>query len=78
MTKSGNPLDLARAAPRCGAYARRTGQPCQAPAMRNGRCRMHGGKGGRPPTHGRYTAAAIAERRRLRELLHRLRELIVG
>lgn len=73
MTKGGNPLDHM---PRCGAHARRTGQPCRAPAMKNGRCRVHGGKGGRPPIHGRYTTAAIAERRRLRELLGRLRDLI--
>jgi hypothetical protein len=26
--------------------------------MKNGRCRMHGGKAGRKPTHGRYTKAA--------------------
>ena len=30
--------------------------------MANGRCRMHGGKAGRKPTHGRYTKAAIEER----------------
>lgn len=64
------------AAPRCGAHARTTGRPCKSPAMKNGRCRMHGGTGGRPPTHGRFTAAAKAERRRVRELLRRLRELI--
>ena len=28
---------------KCGAYARTTGNPCQAKAMRNGRCRNHGG-----------------------------------
>jgi len=31
-------------APRCGAKCKRTGLPCRAPAMRNGRCRLHGGK----------------------------------
>jgi hypothetical protein len=30
--------------PKCGAHARRTGKPCQQPAMANGRCRLHGGK----------------------------------
>ena len=30
--------------PRCGAHSRRTGKPCRNPAMKNGRCRMHGGK----------------------------------
>ncbi len=65
-----------QAAARCGAYARTTGQPCRGPAMKNGRCRMHGGKAGRKPTHGRYTKAAVAERRKLRAMLRRLRELI--
>ena len=27
----------------CGAHARSTGKPCQAPAMKNGRCKLHGG-----------------------------------
>ena len=50
--------------------------------MANGRCRLHGGKspGARPGNrnafkHGYYTAEAIAERRRVRELLRALREL---
>jgi hypothetical protein len=46
------------------------------PAMKNGRCRMHGGKAGRKPIHGRYTNAALDQRRRVRELLRTLRELI--
>jgi hypothetical protein len=75
--KTGNPLRC-HLAPRCGAHSRRTGQPCRAPAMRNGRCRMHGGKAGRPPTHGRYTEAAIAARREVRAMLRMLRELIDG
>ena len=44
--------------------------------MRNGRCRMHGGKAGRKPTHGRYTKIAIEERRKVRALLRALRELL--
>jgi hypothetical protein len=28
----------------CGAARKRDGQPCTAPAMQNGRCRVHGGK----------------------------------
>ena len=27
----------------CGAYARSTGNPCQAKALPNGKCRLHGG-----------------------------------
>jgi hypothetical protein len=51
-------------APRCGARTRR-GSPCQSPAMKNGRCRMHGGTAPGPPKgnknalkHGRDTANA--------------------
>lgn len=53
---SANPM---HSAPRCGAHARTTGQPCQAPAIKGkGRCRMHGGKSpGRPMIHGRYSQA---------------------
>ena len=36
-------LDLAHAAPRCGARRNRDGKPCCQPAMPNGRCRVHGG-----------------------------------
>jgi hypothetical protein len=32
------------AAPRCGAARKRDGQPCVNPAMKNGRCGIHGGK----------------------------------
>lgn len=67
---------VAANARRCGAHARTTGRPCQSPAMANGRCRMHGGKAGRKPTHGRYTKVAAAERRRVRALLRAMRQLI--
>jgi hypothetical protein len=73
----GNAMQLAiHRAPRCGAHARTTGQPCLSPAMKNGRCRMHGGKAGRKPIHGRYSNAAIAERRRVRMLLRSIKALI--
>lgn len=62
--------------PRCGAKCRRTGQPCRQPAMKNGRCKMHGGKSGRPPIHGRYSKAAKEERRQARAILKALRGLI--
>jgi hypothetical protein len=29
---------------KCEAHARTTGKPCQAPAMENGRCKLHGGR----------------------------------
>ena len=61
--------------PRCGAHAKVRGAPCLQYAMRNGRCRWHGGKstGAKNPhrniTHGLYTSEAIQERRKLSELL---------
>ena len=46
------------AAPRCGAHTR-SGEPCRQPAMRNGRCRMHGGLStGRRTAEGRARCAA--------------------
>jgi len=33
-----------KAAPRCGAARKRDGEPCCNPAMKNGRCGLHGGK----------------------------------
>jgi hypothetical protein len=82
---NGNPPgDFTRAA-RCGAKTRR-GTPCQCPAMANGRCRLHGGLSTGPKTaegierirravtkHGRYSGAAKAERRLLRDLMEEWR-----
>ncbi len=66
-------LAAARAAPRCGACCKRTRLACKAPAMPNGRCRLHGGKSTGPRTpeglarskasrriHGKRDAAARA------------------
>jgi len=44
----------------CGAKTR-DGSPCERPAgwgtdSNGGRCKQHGGAGGRPPKHGRYAA----------------------
>ena len=66
-----NPLDKARAAPRCHARSKRTGLPCGAPAVSGWKvCRFHGAGGGAPrgPAHGNYrhgyyTGEAIARRR---------------
>ena len=57
----------------CGAHCRTTGQPCKnRPMLEKERCRMHGGKGGRPQTTGKYTnkaRAATMERGELGQLL---------
>jgi len=75
-------------APRCGAKTRK-GTPCRAPAMRNGRCRLHGGKSTGPRTpegierikrahlkHGQYTKDAIASRKEFNTLLRKYRETL--
>jgi hypothetical protein len=82
--RTGNPNN----APRCGAKTR-SGAPCRSAAMPNGRCRMHGGPSTGPRTeagkaairasrtiHGRYSHAAVAERREVRALLRHMRELL--
>jgi hypothetical protein len=83
--KNGNtPGDLSKVL-RCGAKTRK-GPPCQGPAMRNGRCRMHGGGSTGPRTpeglercrranwkHGWYSAAAVEQRREVRKMLRQMR-----
>lgn len=78
--RNGNaPGDL-RTVPRCGARTRH-GDPCKGPAMRNGRCRMHGGASTGPRTpeglerlraartkHGAYSAEAREFGRMIRSL----------
>jgi hypothetical protein len=73
MLRNANPSgDFSKAA-RCGAKTRR-GTLCQCPAMKNGRCRLHGGLSTGPKTeegierirravtkHGGYSVAAQAE-----------------
>ena len=86
--KNGNPPGDLSNAPRCGAKTRK-GTPCRAPAMKNGRCRMHGGKSTGPRTpeglersrkanwkHGRYSAESIAMNRYIRQLLRESREIV--
>jgi hypothetical protein len=83
--KNDNPPGDFLKAPRCGAKTRR-GIPCRAPAMRNGRCRLHGGKSTGPRTpeglarmrkgktkHGLYSAEAIKFRRLVNLILKRAR-----
>jgi hypothetical protein len=71
-----NPMHLPmHQAPRCLARTRR-GSACQSPAMKNGRCRMHGGPSPGAPRrnrnafkHGLYTADAIRRRRQIAQLV---------
>jgi hypothetical protein len=70
--------------PRCGARTR-AGRPCRTPPVTGrARCRMHGGaKGSGAPRgnrnalkHGRYTAAAKAERQALMDLFRLVRDTL--
>ncbi len=60
----------------CGAMARRTGKSCRQPAMKNGRCRLHGGLSTGPKTqkgkdkimmsntrHGFYAKKSVVDRK---------------
>ena len=83
MNRTGYAFDNA---PRCTATSKRTGQPCQAPAVRGWRvCRFHGARGGAPTDeangryrHGRKTKAVKAERRAMAALLQQVRETVAS
>jgi hypothetical protein len=87
---NGNPPGDYMTAPRCGAKTR-VGGCCAQPAMRNGRCRFHGGKstGARTAagrarcararrTHGFYCAEIVALRREARTHLRRMQGVLAG
>jgi hypothetical protein len=78
------------AAPRCGAHIR-SGDCCRQPAMKNGRCRLHGGLSTGPRTaegrarcaaarrtHGFYSAEMVALRRAGAAHCRRMDALIVS
>ena len=87
--KNGNPACDLNALPKCNATAKTTGKQCQQPAMKNGKCRFHGGKSTGPRTpeglrksqranwkHGRYSAEAKQDQRMIRRLVRESREMI--
>jgi hypothetical protein len=57
--RNGNPPGDFRLAPRCGAKTRRS-TSCLSPAMKNGRCRMHGGMSTGPQTYEGMKRARLA------------------
>jgi len=86
--KNDNPPGDFMKTPRCGAKTRK-GTSCQAPGMKNGRCRLHGGKSTGPKTpegierirhahlkHGEYTKEAIASRKEFNALMRELKETV--
>jgi hypothetical protein len=50
---------------KCGAYARSTGNPCEAKALANGRCKNHGGMSTGPKTPEGRQAISEATRQRM-------------
>jgi hypothetical protein len=88
--KNGNPPGDLRNAKKCGAKTRRK-SACQAPAMTNGRCRMHGGMSTGPRTaagieairrsrtiHGFYSKTAVLERRAARLAYREFRRFLAA
>ncbi len=74
---------------RCGARLRKKDRLCQAPAMKNGRCRLHGGLSTGAKTeagkarsrrgnwkHGDYSAEAKREQREMREFFRLVEEVL--
>jgi len=76
-------LAAANDAPRCTAHSKRTGQPCQAPAVTGWYvCRFHGAHGGHQAgqahpswRHGIRARRWLEERRLLNELVREAREI---
>lgn len=75
------------AAKRCGAKSKRHGKPCSQPAMKNGRCRFHGGKSTGPKTpegkaragnwkHGLRSRAYREQRQQARKQMQVLSKLL--
>jgi len=73
----------------CGAKSKRTGFSCRQPAMKNGKCRLHGGKSTGPRTakgllrvkqsktkHSFYSKEANEERRQVRVLIKRSKQYL--
>ena len=88
MSSAPQALKQLHAAPRCRARTR-AGHPCRTPAMRNGRCRMHGGASTGPRTpeglercrmanfkHGMRSAEVITLRRQANTTRRALHDLI--
>jgi hypothetical protein len=88
--RNGNPRGNPNLAPRCGARTR-AGCACRAPAMKNERCRMHGGASTGPRTeagrariraartkHGFYGAECQAALRRANAFIAETRALLAA
>ena len=80
--KNGNPRGNPANSPRCGAKTR-AGPSCRQPAMKNGRCRLHGGMSPGAPRgerngnyrHGLRTIEVAEQRRQAAAVRRELRRL---
>ena len=75
MKNSSNLMKEARAAlalhPKCGAKCKQSNGYCRNPAMKNGRCYIHGGKStGAKLKHGQASARAKLRQKEIRRLLN--------
>lgn len=77
-----NPMSAANAAPRCTAHSKRTGEPCNAPAVKGWSvCRFHGAGGGHAAgithpswKHGMRSGEWIEARREISALMREARQ----
>jgi len=75
----------------CNAKSKRTGKLCRQPAMKNRKCRLHGGKSTGAKTHkgklnqkravtkhGFYSKEAILERKKTKEYIRKGKKLLLN
>lgn len=69
---------------KCHARTRK-GHKCQSPAMKNGRCRMHGGMSTGAPKgnqnaykHGDYSADTLKFNQKMKEMLKETKKIVEG
>jgi len=79
MENSNKLMEKARAAlelhPKCGAKCKQREGFCVNPAMKNGRCYIHGGKSTGPkPKHGQSSKAAKEKKKAISGLIKKLSE----
>ena len=83
MNDDNNLMDRPKAASRCTARSKRTGEPCRAPAVTGWRvCYFHGAGGGHKAgpahpswKHGMRSREAVEMRRAIAQLVREVREI---
>lgn len=65
--------------PRCGAKCKQSEGYCRNAAMKNGRCRLHGGRSTGPkPKHGQASKAANERMKKIKDLIVELKQSLTG